>query len=339
MAVTRYLAVGEETEQGKLADAVEYIDPESAELDPSDEQAIVYEGMSGLDRIAAPGTYSSEGSISTPVDTKVFGWFLKWLLGGYEVKESGVDYKHRFYPSMNAILHTFTARVGKDFFEHVFTSTAIDSMEISLEDSFLTASIDTVGGKDTKAELKENVKFTDGDIFAPHQVTMDMDGKDASATITQFTLTIENDADNESTKTIGSRFPREVLRGGLNVSMEVTLRFKGDEHLKAFWGTEDGPTTDAKLTNHKATIHVGDDMEIELPRVIYNSIGQPASGRDPIEQTATLKALMTENGSNGPIEFTLTNDKESYRAGDQGNSSGGSGSGSNDSSEEDGGEE
>jgi hypothetical protein len=319
MPVTRYLAIAEEKEPGKVGDAVEYIDPESAELDPSGEQLITYEGMSGLDRIAAPGPYSTEGSISTPVDTNAFGWFLKWLLGGYEVKSaSGSQYKHRFYPAMNALLDTFTARVGKDYFEHVFSAVAIDKMEISLEDSFLTASIDTKGGKDSKSSLKESVTFTDGNVFAPHQVTMEMGNKDVSAEVTKFTLSIENSADNDNSRSIGSRFPKYVLRGGCAVSLDLTFIFKGSEHLEAFWDTADGPTSAGRVSSHDAVIHVGDDMDIILPRVLYNSVGQPASGRDPIEQTATLKALMTEDGASGPIEFELTNDKSSYNPDDDG---------------------
>src|SRR5690606_39936971 len=59
---------------------------ESAEMDPSGDQAIIYEGISGLDRIAKPGAYFSEGSISAPVDLDVFPWFFKWALGGVSTR-------------------------------------------------------------------------------------------------------------------------------------------------------------------------------------------------------------------------------------------------------------
>lgn len=308
MGITRYLGFAEETTFGTAATAVETIDPGSAELDPSGDQALIYEGVSRLDRIVAPAQYTSEGSIETPFDLEAFPWFLKWLLGGYSVTGTG-PYVHSFFSQDSALMKSFTARVGKDVFEHVFSGCVVSSLSLELDDSFLTASIDVAGGKDAKATLATPT-FSQGDIYAPHQVTATINGVDESAVIESFSIKIETGADNESGVTIGSRFPRRAYRGALTVEMEMNLSFFSTTQIEKFWGTSTGPTSTA-LLEFDTVINVGSDIVINIPRAVYTTISQPLSGRDRIEQTATLRALVADDGS-GPIEFTVTNDKATY---------------------------
>src|SRR5688500_13028127 len=95
-------------------------------------------------------------------------------------------------------MQSFTSRVGKDVFEHVFSGCTVEAMELELNDNFLQANIDILGGKDSKGTLQNPVTFTGGEIYAPHQVTASIDSTDESAVIESFTLTIETNADNES---------------------------------------------------------------------------------------------------------------------------------------------
>jgi hypothetical protein len=309
MGVTRYLGFAEETTFGTAVAAVETIDPGSAELDPSGDQALIYEGVSRLDRIVAPAQYLSEGSIETPFDLESFPWFLKWAPGGYSVTGTG-PYIHSFFPQDFALMKSFTARVGKDVFEHVFSGCVVSSLELELDDSFLTASIDVAGGKDSKATLQATPTFTQGEIYAPHQVTAEINGVDESAFIESFSIKIDTGADNESGVTIGSRFPRRAFRGAFEIEMELNLSFFSTAQLEKFWGTSTGPTS-TTLLEFDTTIKVGTDVVIHIPRAVYTAMSQPLGGRDRIEQTATLRALVAENGS-GPIAFTITNDKATY---------------------------
>jgi hypothetical protein len=309
LGVTRYLGFAEETTFGTAVAAVETIDPGNAELDPAGDQALIYEGVSRLDRIVAPAQYLSEGSIETSFDLEAFPWFLKWVLGGYSVSGTG-PYVHSFFPQDSALMKSFTARVGKDVFEHVFSGCVVGSLSLELDDSFLTASIDVLGGKDEKASLNATPTFTQGDIYAPHQVTATINGVDESAFIESFSITIETGADNESGVTIGSRFPRRAFRGAFMVEMEMNLSFFSTTQLEKFWGTATGPTS-TTLLEFDTTINVGSNIVINIPRAVYTSMSQPLGGRDRIEQTATLRALVADDGS-GPIEFEITNDKATY---------------------------
>jgi len=310
MAVYRYFAIGEETTFGTAVPAVEYIDPESAEVDPSGDQAIIYEGISGLDRIAKPGAYFSEGSITAPVDLKVFPWFFKWTLG--EVTTTGADpsYTHTFSPNQSSLMPSFTARVGKDIFEHVFPGMVVSSLELELEDALLVGTVEMVGGKDEKGTLASPVEFTEGEVYAFHEVTATIDGVDESAILESFTLTIETGADNEAGRTVGSRFPRRAYRGALSVELEMNLAFDSTRHLEKFWGTPNGPTS-GDLLEFPLTINVGPNIDIVIPRGIYTSMEQPVGGRERIEHTGTVRGLVAADGT-GPIQISVTNDKPSY---------------------------
>ncbi|MDQ0418460.1 hypothetical protein J2Z48_002652 [Croceifilum oryzae] len=310
MAIARYFGFGEEKEFGVPVPATEMIDPESAELDPAGDQALIYEGVSRLDRIVAPGIYRSEGSLSVPFDLKAFPYFLKWALGGYEVVGKEPSFTHRFYPKQSSLMDSFTARVGKDVFEHQFSGCVVSAVNLELDANFLIGSVDIIGGKDEKSTLQTNPLFTSGDIYSPSQVTATMNGLDESAYIQSFSIKIETGADNEKGVTIGSRFPRRAYRGAFLVEMEMNLSFFSTIHLERFWGNSTGPTQD-KLLEFETKIHIGDHIDLVIPRGVYTSMQQPLSGRDSIEQTTTLRALVKPDGT-GPIEFSITNDKPTY---------------------------
>lgn len=310
LGITRYFSFAEETIFGTFVPAVETIDPESAELDPSGDQALIYEGVSRLDRTVAPAPYRSEGSFSTPFDLTAFPWFLKWALGGYTVTGTYSTFTHHFFPEQSALMKSFTARVGKDVFEHLFSGCVVGSLSLELDDGFFTGSVDIMGGADQKGTLQASPTFTQGEIYAPHQVTAEIDGVDESANIESFSISIDTGADNEAGLTIGSRFPSRAYRGALAVKIEMGLSFFSTTQLERFWGTATGPSIN-KLTEIETTIYVGENIDILIPRAVYTAMSQPLSGRDRIEQSATIRALVKDDGT-GPIEFSITNDKESY---------------------------
>src|SRR5690606_9724813 len=87
------------------------------------------------------GAYFSEGSLTTPVDLVAFPWFFKWALGGYSKQGEG-PYTHTFFPQQSPLMKSFTARVGKDIFEHVFTGMVVSTLELALEDQLLLGTVE-----------------------------------------------------------------------------------------------------------------------------------------------------------------------------------------------------
>ncbi|MED5040800.1 phage tail tube protein [Geobacillus stearothermophilus] len=313
MAITRYLMIGEETEFGvEAAQYTETLDPESVSIEPAEDDKLIYEGISGLDRVAQLGVYSTGGAITLPLDDKATGWFWKWALGGYEVTGDGTTgYTHTFYPARSALMPSFSAKVGKDIMEHVFLGNVIESLELEIENEWALLTVNTLGASDKRAPLATNIQFTEGNVFTAPMAALEKGGTDMSASVNSLTLTVETGADIESAQGFGSRFPKKAFMGSMVVTLEVALGFDSDQELIAFWGGTDGPSTDT-LQEFSYTLHLGSNLDIIFPRLIYTASSQPVEGREGIVQTVTARALFDQSTGTGPIQVSLTNNKASY---------------------------
>jgi len=310
MAITRYLSFVEEATHGTpVLTGGETIDPLSAEIEPSGDTTLIYEGASRLDKLVAPGPYINEGEISTAFDDKAFPWFIKWALGGYEVTGSG-PYTHRFYPSPRALMQPFTVRVGKDIFEHIYSGCVVSTLGIEYDREFVNGNVEIISGRDSQQTVVEGPEFTQGNVYAGCNVTVEIDATDQSTYVETFTLNIETGADSESGITVGSRYPRRSFQGAVMVELEMTMSFFDTSQLELFWGDPAGPLG-CNVGDFPMTIHVGDNVDIVLPRLTYTNVSIPLPGRDRIEQTVTARGLVAADGS-GPVEFSITNDIESY---------------------------
>ncbi|MED4126309.1 phage tail tube protein [Halalkalibacterium halodurans] len=317
--IRRYLKIGEESQYGEEASEYpETLDPESASLEPEADDKMIYEGMSGIDRLAKLGVYSTSGSITLPLDDKATGWFWKWALGGYEV--TGTDdgegnvsapYTHVFSPSREPLMKSFTARIGKDIMEHVFLGNVIESIELECDSEWALMTINTVGAKDKRSSLVDSVDFTEGNVFTAPMASLEKNGIDISPSVGALSLSLETGADIESSQGFGSRFPTKAFTGSMVVTVELTLGFDSADELIAFWGGSDGPSTE-NIEEFEYIIHFGSDLDFIFPRLVYTAASQPAEGRDGIEQTVTARALYHQGTKTGPILVSLTNDKESY---------------------------
>jgi ribosomal protein L12E/L44/L45/RPP1/RPP2 len=318
VAITRYLQIGEEAEYG--VEAINYdetLDPDSVDLDSSEDDKLIYEGMSGLDRVAALGVYSTGGSFSFPVDDKISPWFWKWALGGYAV--TGTDdgsgtmvspFTHEFTPKKGALMPSFSAKVGKDIFEHIFLGNVIESIELEVESEWATMTVSTLGSKDKKGTLSEP-DFTEGNVFTAPLVTLDKDGTDISAQAQSVSFSLETGANIEDSQGIGSRFPTKAFQGSTVATLELTLQFDNLDELVAFWGGDTEPSTNT-MQEFGYNLHIGSDYDLIFPRMIYTAANQPVEGRDHVVQTVSARALFDSATGTGPLQVSVTNDKSSY---------------------------
>ena len=313
MAITRYLKIGEESEFGTEASAYdETLDPETADMESEDDDKLIYEGMSGLDRLAKVGTYSTSGSITVPHDDKIAGWFWKWALGGYDAPvETEAPYTHSFYPQKGALMTSFSAKVGKDIMEHVFLGNIIDSIELEMDSEWALMTVNTVGAKDEEGVLDDAVEFTEGDVFTAPMASLTKGETDVSAKVHSLSLSVETGANVTDSAGFGSRYPRRGYQGSLVVNMELTLGFYDKEELEIFWGGASGPAEN-KVQEVDYTLSLGENVDFIFPRMIYTSANQPADGRDYIEQTVNARALYDPSSQEGPILVSITNEKDTY---------------------------
>lgn len=314
-SIVRYLRVGEESAYAtEAATYSETLDPSSAALDPATEDKLVWEGIGGLDRRAGLGVYTTEGDITLPLDDTATGWFWKWALGGYSVSGTTPSFTHMFTPQQGATMPSFSAAIGKDITEHIFLGNVVSSIELAAESEWAELTVSTVGAKDKKGPLQEQVTYTDGQLFTAPNGTLvrgGSPGTDLSVDVNSVTLTIETGANVEDNAGFGSRFPSKASRGGLMASLEIQLAFTSTDQLVAFWGGSDGPSTDT-ITEDQFTLSFGPNLDIAFPRLIFTGAEQPAEGREAITQTLTGRGLYDDGSGDGPVSVSLTNDRETY---------------------------
>lgn len=79
--MNRYFAFAEEATYGTAVAAEEYVDPENVGIVPAGDQALVWQGASGIDRVVKPGGYNVAGSASLAADDEATPFFWRMLLG------------------------------------------------------------------------------------------------------------------------------------------------------------------------------------------------------------------------------------------------------------------
>ncbi len=306
--ILRYLGLAEETTFAEPAEAEFHVDIASASLDsPSDTHLDFESSMGRGARMHRPGFYSPSGNIVYAFDIKTIRWLLKWTLGGYVFTD--LDNLHEIYASDDTDLPSFTARLGKDLFEHVFVGCKINSLEISVEDSFCQATAELVAVKDSKAVLKEQHELilpTDYPL-AFYDVTMNLDNSDISSQVKSFTLSISNGIDAANGRSIGSRYPRKLLAASRETTLSSSMFFEDTSQLERFWGGSLGPSdTGSQEYNLEFNFDAGGGkgMIIKLPRVIHTSVNLQPSGRDELVQEISAKAYMGNMHLNGGTPIT-----------------------------------
>ena len=296
--ILRYLGLAEETKFAEPKEAEFHVDIASASLDtPSDSHLDFESSMGRGARMHRPGFYSPEGDIVYAFDIGTIRWLLKWALGGYVFTTE--ENLHEMYASDDTDLPSFTARLGKDLFEHVFAGCKIASLEIEVEDSFCQATAELVAVKDSRDTLKQQHELILPEDYplAFYEVTASMNDSDISADVKNFTLTIDNGVDAEAGRSIGSRFPRKLLATEREVTLSTTMFFENTEQIEKFWGGTSGPS-DSGSEEYSLEFNFdagnGKGMKIQLPRAIHTGIDIQPSGRDELEQEIEAKAYMQE---------------------------------------------
>lgn len=296
--ILRYLGLAEETTFGQAEEAMFHVDIASASLDtPADSHLDIESSMGRGARMHKPGFYSPSGNIVYAFDIKTIRWLLKWALGGYVF--TGEENLHEIYASDSTDLPSFTARLGKDVFEHVFAGCKINSLEISVEDSFCQATAELVSVKDSKGVLKQQHELILPDDYplAFYEVSAKMNDSDISADVKSFTLTINNGIDAAAGRSIGSRYPRKLLAAGREVTLSTSMFFENTEQLEKFWGDATGPS-DKGAEEYSMEFNFdaggGKGMSLLLPRAIHTGLDIQPSGRDELVQEIEAKIYMDE---------------------------------------------
>ncbi|SDG74087.1 hypothetical protein SAMN04489735_100258 [Aneurinibacillus thermoaerophilus] len=289
--ILRYAGFAEETEfNGSTIPAERFhVDIASASLDIPASKNVTVPGGLGKGAKRKVNTYNyPTGAVEYAVDLNTIGFFLKMTLGGYKFT-SGTLNQHEFYGDKNAIPRSFITTVGKDRFEHLFTGCVVESMEINVSDSVVTATVNIVGAKAQRRTIKleSQLNIPDAYPLAMHEVTARINGtENISTKVQNLTISISNNASADAGKVIGQLHPARIITGERTVDISYTLYFEDETELARYENDEEF-TLDIDFNQVD-----GSNMNIHLPRAYYDSVPTTVSGRDMITQSATVKTLV-----------------------------------------------
>lgn len=325
----RYAGLAEEPSYAELADAVQHLDIASASLDVPSEPRMIWDGGLGRSRrTPRPGYYSPSGDLAFAADVHSIHRPLKWALGGYLFTADGGDNSlnlHEAYGSEDVLLPSFTARVGKDVFEHVFGGCVVNQLQLEVSDEFAVVTVGVQARRDSKADLKAVP-----DLLLPAayplsfvDTKIELAGSDRSAKVRSLSMTLANNLAVDQGRGMGSRFPNEIPAGGRDVDLQLGVKFEDTEHLETFWGDADGASdAGAGMVELVVTLDAGDDGKVELrfPSIQFSQPQQQPSGRQEIEQTLAAEAFadeveLSDNTTvNTELLASIHNDKDEVTA-------------------------
>lgn len=202
---------------------------------------------------------------------------------------------HEIYASNLIDLPSFTAELGKDAFEHVFTGCVMDTLGLAIGDGLCTATMGIKARKDEKATLKAPAALTlpTGYPLSFYEVTASLGGTDISADVNALNVNIANSTSAERGRGIGSPYPARIPAGPRDLTNKATLKFADSTYYEKFWGGASGPVNAGATIEELSMWFMAADgmMQFYYPTVYIESQQAQPSGRDEITQNVTWRAL------------------------------------------------
>jgi len=304
----RYFGFAEESDYGESSppEATIIVDQASSGLDtPADTQLLYEGGLTRGIRTHRPGFYAPTGNIVYAWDIGTIGWLLKWALGGYVFTSAGGEgglNLHELYGSEESIMKSFCARLGKDVLEHIFSGCAINSLELVADADFCNATVDVIAAKDAKGNIKTiaavKALLPVGYPLAYHELSVERIGdSDISTRIKSLTLSIGNNLDAMSGKTMAHRHPQRAIAGARDITLSMDVFYEDLDMLELLWGDAAGPAATGS-TEYGLQLEFNSEahgtLTIQLPKLINTQVQQQPSGRDEIVQSLAGRSMVGE---------------------------------------------
>lgn len=332
--IARYVGVKEEASYATEAtgSAIDLIDSViSPGLDVPKDPNIELPTLNRFAQRHIAGYYSPEGDIEANVDVQSVGWFLKWALGGYKFTAGteSTPNTHEFYAAQTRHdVTSFTTRIGKDTFEHVFLGCVINKFNLSVDKELANIKWNILAQKDKKATLRDSnaLNTLDPDLFplAFYNATTKFAGTDVSALVKSWELAYENGIKADDKQGQGSRYPYGFIRrdGSTELTVEKNTEDISDE-LELFWGDAAGSVQEQQTPFAVETLFDSADfgnMKVQAPQCTYKEVPSSYKGADPIApklgirlEAAEITLADTTTTVLSPILITLKNYDAEYK--------------------------
>lgn len=316
----RYAEVCEETvfaqDPPPPAGSGVYIDIASTSLDVAGETDGIVESAFGRSaRKKYAGWYSPEGDLSYQVNIRTIINFVKWTLGGYAFTAgaagdpaavpptNAAPNVHEAWGSDDRTIPSFTARIGKDLFEHLFVGCTVNSLELEVEDELVSLTVELATRVDSRQPLQsKRAVFTalPSEKEIPfHQVNVSIAGVLQRRKMKNLTLSISNNADAESGRYLGERYAGRIPVNERETTCSTEMDYADLQQIERLWGGPDGPSEGGATEFPVSLDYFGglnangeeQRLVVELPRVFYTTVETQPSGREETMQPVEIRAL------------------------------------------------
>ncbi len=297
----RYCGLGKETAYGTAVDATVHLDITGSTLNTPPNREVLYQGgLNKAKKTRHVGYHRYSGNVDLAVDEDSIGWLLRGVLNGYVYTAgAGLVHTHEFYGDNATQLPFWTFRIGKDVKEHIYAGAVMESLDLKINNGFVSATVALGGGPETDGTIKTYPSLTlpTATPWGFNQALVYNDATNKSALYRDLTISIKNAVNWDSAKGTGSMWPvRSPGVNGREVTASGTLWFEDNTELESYWGGSTGPQS-AGADNFvwKVTIAATDNanLEIDFTDAIYTSVGAPVQGTDAITQSVNVTALYT----------------------------------------------
>lgn len=257
-----------------------------------------------------------------------YTWTLEWAAkkdhpNAEAVQEVVAPFTHTFIPVRGAALPSFSGHIGKGVFEHNFEGGVISRLSFNVERGFLTAQMDILAKRDSKAALNTLSKtlptsilsFRQGSLSLNTDLTGAGQATDLTSLVESYSLEMNNNVDESAGVRHGSRFAREFEVQGLDVSGSVRFAFKNTDEYERFWADAVGPQDAAAVTEfilEEKFVAGTSELSLIGTRCHWTRVSAPVQGRDRIAQEAQFVGLANSNWDNHPVNLRLKNSEPTY---------------------------
>lgn len=297
MPPIRYFGFKKESSFGTEASGATFdIDVASAGLDVPDDPNIEVPTLNRFQTRHIAGYYVPKGSVEYPVDVQTITHFLYFGMGGYAFTTETPLKTHEFWTTESFTLPSFTARIGKDNFEHVFLGTTVNKINLSIEDDLATMKMDMIAKKDKKSNIRTSLTQPPGDLFpiafynVTASITKGENTTDISSEVKAWEFEISNGIKEDTGRGLGSRFPYYFEAREGECSLTLKMRDDDSEILEAFWGDSSGPGSSQTPFSLTTTFNAGDygTMTVQFPKCYYKKIDTSIKGAEPREPSVEI---------------------------------------------------
>ncbi|MEM3386274.1 MAG: phage tail tube protein [Nitrososphaerales archaeon] len=317
--MANYLRMGKESSYGVPAPSLNThirILSESLKFQPGVEYLRTVEGGRFITQVDLTKAKTT-GSIEIyPVYDKGLGEFLYSALG--EVSTTQPDpngnptvYRHTFTPrsGSSSPWPSYTIEVGLgSVAAKRITGCVVNRLIIEGEaGDHLGITADILGGEESRVNLYTGpFNFSQqGYIHTSQVVHQEING--IPVKFEHFSLELNNNFPEGYR--FGSRFPQEVEEAPLDVKGSATIKFDSSTHLDRFLASEENSIS-LKFQGSVISGNYRYELEITLPRLIYEEGDVNLKGQDRLTQILTFTAL--KHSVNGVVKITLQNDQSGY---------------------------